>query len=87
MSIVKILNPAYRAIVSTVEKYRAYIKRKKSEYQLAQLDDHLLDDIGMKRQNEKVVPIHPKRRLEARAIQKRRHARSKHAYLLRRRQE
>lgn len=47
----------YRIAASQICQWRAAMRMKRSLRQLERLDDFLLDDIGLVRQNNQIVPI------------------------------
>ena len=89
MSLLKPINVVIAFIYLSVARWQAYHRKKRSEYQLTQLDDHLLDDIGMKRVGDTIVPRKGARQQpQPQAVVKNfRTRRVRHPYQLRRRQE
>ena len=92
----KLLNPIYAFIVNILSRWESHRKKQRSEYELSKLSDYLLDDIGMRRIDDEIVPLNKRvfknfsdssglnhggrGRLVARK-------RLRHPYLLRRREE
>jgi uncharacterized protein YjiS (DUF1127 family) len=90
MLIKKILYPLFHLIYNCFVDWRAVQRKKRSERALAKLDDHLLDDIGMCRVDDEIVPI--KRVVSIKSANSRRERllarkRLRHPFLLRRREE
>jgi uncharacterized protein YjiS (DUF1127 family) len=86
MLLSKLVNPIYLRLYSVLAHYRASVNKKRSERALAKLDAHLLDDIGLRRIDEVIVP---KSTLVDYAVVEKsaRKSRVRHPYLIRRRQE
>jgi len=55
-----VVNAAFAAVgflTSVVSHWRAHLRKRRSLHQLERLDDYLLDDIGLTRENNQIVPI------------------------------
>ena len=55
--IIHSLAVAYRFVASLLSQWRAHMRKQRSLRQLERLDDFLLDDIGLVRKNDQIVPI------------------------------
>lgn len=55
--IVQLIIVPYRFAVICIAQWRASMRKRRSLQQLERLDDFLLDDIGLVRQNDQIVPI------------------------------
>ena len=83
----KLLNPIYQHYIHWLDRYHGHLRKQRSERDLKRLSDHLLDDIGMRRVNDDIVPI-KSTQCEVQ-VQRRRHQkrfRPRHPYLIRHRQ-
>ncbi|MGH1486436.1 MAG: DUF1127 domain-containing protein [Cellvibrionaceae bacterium] len=96
MMLTKLLNPIYLYLVTLIHRWKANRQKKRSEYALSKLSDHLLDDIGMRRIDEEIVPINKSSskiteiQRESNQISRKRllaRKRLRHPYLIGRRQE
>lgn len=47
----------YAFVVSLVYQWRAHARKRRSLYELERLDDYLLEDIGLTREKDQIVPI------------------------------
>ncbi|MBX2807036.1 MAG: DUF1127 domain-containing protein [Cellvibrionaceae bacterium] len=82
MLISKMLNPPLRVVVKIYRDLRARQRKRRSEHALARLDDRLLDDIGLRRVDDRIMPI-----AQVRNFTYRHHYRVRHPYLIRRPKE
>ena len=83
-TLTKLLNPIYHFIHRLLDQWRARQGKKRSERALNRLDDHLLDDIGLRRVNDVIVSIKQIDDQQMSApVASRKHQRLRHPYLLR----
>ncbi len=90
MLITKLFNPIYQFIVHAFAAYKARQRKRESERALARLDARLLKDVGLCRVQEEIVPIKSvvrKKREQVQPNRRYKKFRSRHPYLIRRRQE
>ena len=77
--------PVYVLLYRLFADVRAYNNKKRSEFQLEQLDDYLLDDIGLRRVGDEILPLRKAVNQSNDIGRQRQKRRLRHAYLFRRR--
>ena len=80
-----VLMPLYLLFCKLRASLCAYHRKKRSEHQLEQLDDYLLDDIGLRRVGDQIVRVNKPVCQNNDVGKQRKKRRLRHAYLFRRR--
>jgi uncharacterized protein YjiS (DUF1127 family) len=57
MCISKIITSICNLFLGLLNHWSAYVRKQRSIRAMARLDDHLLDDIGFRREGDELVPL------------------------------
>ena len=85
MFLTKLIRTMANVICQCYVDYRAYVRKQRSLHDLQRLDDYLLDDIGMVRGQDGIVPLKHAADQQDTVRQQCSKTRLRHARLIRRR--